>query len=140
MEDIIGHILVGSGRAAIALGEVCADAGKGIVRGTIGAVKVAGDFMLDEVVEQVLERLVEREKRKKKRIQRHVEKLKRYAWFKVLYEDKRCREVLNYNEAYRDLLSKRRYIHKLIHKEDERKKFIQRVRVDAKVNDVIWDM
>lgn len=137
MEDIIGHVLVGIGRAAIALGEACADAGKGIVRGIVGVVKVAGDFMLDEVVEQVLERLVEREKRKKKRIQRHVEKLKRHAWFKVLYEDKRCWEVLNYNEAYGDLLSKRRYIHKLIHKEDERKKFIQRVKIDAKVEEII---
>ncbi|MBC6973562.1 hypothetical protein H9I32_14690 [Bacillus sp. Xin] len=140
MEDIIGHILVGIGRAVIALGEVCVDAGKGIVRGTIGVVKVAGDFMLDEVVEKVVERLFEREKRKKKRMKRHVEKLKRYAWFKVLYEDKCCQEVLDYNEAYRNLLSKRRYIHKLIHKEEERKKFIQRVRVDAKVNNVIWDM
>jgi len=140
MEDIIGHILVGVGRAAIALGEICVDAGKGIVRGTVSIIRVAGDFMLDEVVEHALERLAEREERKKKRVQRHIEKLKRYTWFKVLYEDKRCQEILNYNKAYRDVLSKRRYIHKLIHKEDERKKFIKRVKIDAKVNDVIWDM
>lgn len=140
MEDIIGHILVGVSRGVIALSELCADAGKGIVRGTVSIVKVAGDFMLDEVVEGALERLAEREERKKKRIQRHIEKLKQYTWFKVLHENKSCQEVLNYNEACRKLLSKRRYVHKLIHNEAERKNFIKRVRIDAKVDDVIWDM
>ncbi|WP_459502175.1 hypothetical protein [Bacillus sp. C1] len=139
MEDIIGHILVGIGRGAIALGEICADAGKGIVRGTVSVVKVAGEFMLDEVVEGTLERLAEREERKKKRIKRHLEKLKQYTWFKVLHEDKRCQEVLNDNEICRNLLNKRRYVHKLIHKEEERKKFIELVKIEAKVEDIIWE-
>lgn len=109
-------------------------------RGLASIIKVAGDFLLDEVVEEAVERFGEREERKKKRINRHVEKLKQYAWFKILYEDKRCQEVMLCNKVYRDLLSKRRYIHKLIHIEEERTKFIQRVKIEAKVEEVIWDM
>ncbi|KEK24331.1 hypothetical protein [Bacillus gaemokensis] len=109
MEDISWRILIGAGR------------------GAVGMIKFAGDFLLDEVVEQAFEKLAEGEERKKKRIQRHVEKLKGYTWFKTLYEDKRCQEVILCNQVYKNLLSKRRYIHRLIYKEEERKKFIQRV-------------
>ncbi|MFD0767894.1 hypothetical protein ACFQZ1_03025 [Bacillus sp. CGMCC 1.60114] len=55
MEDIIGHILAGVVRGAIALGEAAADATKVIARGTVGIVKVVGEAIGEEIVEQALE-------------------------------------------------------------------------------------
>ncbi|MEI4831731.1 hypothetical protein WAX78_20095 [Bacillus sp. FJAT-53711] len=140
MEDIIGHILAGVVRGAVALGEAAADATKVIARGTVGIVKVVGENIAEEIVEQALESIEGREKRKQRRFARHIEKLKGHDWFKVIYEDVKCRDVIHTEERYRNLLSKRRYIHKLIRNENERQQFIQQIRVEAKVDDVIWDI
>ena len=140
MEEIVGHILAGIARGAVALGEVAADAAKVIVRGTIGVVRVALEAVAEEIVELMLESIEGREQRKQRRFARHVEKLKRHDWFKAIYENGKCRDVIHTDERYLRLLSKRRYVHKLVRNENERKQFIQRIRVEAKVDDVIWDI
>ncbi|WP_242220691.1 hypothetical protein [Bacillus cereus group sp. BfR-BA-01380] len=140
MEEIVGHILTGIARGAVALGEVAADATKVIIRGTIGVVRVIGEAVAEELVELALEMIEGREKRKQRRFARHVEKLKGYDWFKIIYEDVKCRDVIHTDERYLHLLSKRRYVHKLVRNENERKQFIQRIRIEAKVDDVIWDI
>lgn len=140
MEEIVGHILAGIARGAVALGEVAADAAKVVVRGTIGVGRVALEAVAEEVVELALERIEGREQRKQKRFAHHVEKLKGHDWFKVIYENEKCRDVIHTDKRYLHLLSKGRYVHKLVRNENERKQFIQRIRIEAKVDDVIWDI
>lgn len=140
MEEIVGHILAGIARGAVALGEVAADATKVIVRGTIGVGRVALEAVAEELVELVLEGFEGREQRKQKRFVRHVEKLKGHDWFKAIYENEKCRDVIQTDKRYLHLLSKGRYVQKLLRNESERKQFIQRIRIEAKVDDVIWDI
>ncbi|SFJ39841.1 MULTISPECIES: hypothetical protein [unclassified Bacillus (in: firmicutes)] len=140
MEEIVGHVLAGIARGAVAIGEVAVDATKVIVRGTIGVVRVIGEALAEELVELALETIEGREKRKQRRFARHVEKLKGHDWFKVIYENVKCRDVIHTDKRYLHLLSKRRYVQKLARNENERKQFIQRIRIEAKVDDVIWDI
>ena len=84
MEEIVGHILAGIARGAVALGEVAADAAKAIVRGTIGVGRVVFEALAEELVELVLESFEGREQRKQKRFARHAEKVKGHEWFKVI--------------------------------------------------------
>ncbi|MEH6891144.1 hypothetical protein V7024_15855 [Bacillus sp. JJ864] len=140
MEEIVGHILAGIARGAIALGEVAEDAVKVIVRGTIRVGRAVGEALAEELVELALGRIEGREQRKQKRFARHVEKLKGYDWFKVIYENEKCRDVIHTDKRYLHLLSKGRYVHKVVRNENERKQFIQRIRIEAKVDDVIWDI
>ncbi|MDC2865401.1 hypothetical protein [Bacillus sp. BP-3] len=140
MEEIVGHILAGIARGAVALWEVAADAAKAIVRGTIGVGRVVFEALAEELVELVLESFEGREQRKQKRFARHVEKLKGHDWFKIIYENGKCRSVIHTDKRYLRLLSKRRYVQKLVRNENERTRFIQQIRIEAKVNDVIWDI
>ncbi|MEH6848728.1 hypothetical protein [Bacillus pseudomycoides] len=140
MEEIVGHILARIVRGAVALAEVAADATKVIVRGTVGVVRVALEAVAEETVELVLESLEGREQRRQRRFVRNVEKLKGHDWFKGIYENVKCRDVIYTDKRYLHLLSKRRYVQKLLRHEKERKQFIERIRVEAKVDDVIWDI
>ncbi|MEI4802315.1 hypothetical protein ACIGHG_11530 [Bacillus sp. NPDC077411] len=140
MEEIVGHVLAGIARGAVAIGEIAVDATKVIVRGTIGVVRVIGEALAEELVELALETIEGREKRKQRRFARHVEKLKGHDWFKVIYENIKCRGIIHTDKRYLHLLSKRRYVQKLARNENERKQFIQRIRIEAKVDDVIWDI
>ncbi|PEA54112.1 hypothetical protein CON64_14775 [Bacillus pseudomycoides] len=140
MEEIVGHILAGIARGAIALGEVAEDAVKVIVRGTIRVGRAVGEALAEELVELVLESFEGREQRKQKRFAHHVEKLKGHDWFKIIYGNEKCRDVIHTDKRYLHLLSKGRYVHKLVRNENERKQFIQRIRIEAKVDDVIWDI